>query len=165
MRAVYTLARRLMGNHDDADDVAQETFVRAYQALDRYDESFAFYTWLRTIATRVAWNELAKRKRRRTSGGETFDLAAERVAGAAADPVALAAEAETRERLRRAVDALPGDFRAVVALRAFEDLSYAEIAEVLDIPIGTVMSRLSRARSLLRQAWSPHDPLPTEREP
>lgn len=154
-----------MGNHDDADDVAQETFVRAYQALDRYDESFTFYTWLRTIATRVAWNELAKRRRRRTTGGESFDLASERVAATAPDPLAQASETETHDRLRRAVEALPDDFRTVLVLRVFEDLAYAEIADVLGIPIGTVMSRLSRARAMLRAAWGAGLPLTPEREP
>ncbi len=150
MRAVYGIAYRMMGNHDDADDVAQETFVRAHRALDRYDPKYSFYTWLRTIATRVALHELAKRRRRRTEGGESFEMAAETLPADGADPQALAEEEDLRQRLARALATLPEDSRAVLVLRAEEQLSYAEIAAALEIPIGTVMSRLARARDKLR---------------
>src|SRR5262249_31518467 len=156
MRAVYALGFRLLGNHDDADDLAQETFVRAHRALDRYDERWAFYTWLRTIATRVALNEIAKRKRRRTEGGEVFDAAAESAAESAPDPIDQLAEAELHAALRLACDELPSEFRAVLVLRSQEGLSYAEIAQDLDLPLGTVMSRLHRARAMIRRALAAH---------
>ena len=155
MRAVYAIAYRMMGDHDDADDVAQETFVRAHRALDRYDPSYSFYTWLRTIATRVALHELAKRKRRRTEGGESFEMASETLPTEAADPQALAEAGDLRQRLDRALGTLPEEYRAVLVLRAVEQLSYAEIAETLEIPVGTVMSRLARARDKLRLVLDP----------
>jgi len=152
MRAIYSVGYRLMRNHDDADDVAQETFVRAYHALARYDETYSFYTWLRTIATRVALNEIDKRRRRRTTGGESFDTAAETVPAGAADPADDLAGEELRVALEEALGTLPEEFRAVLVLRTHEELSYDEIARTLDIPVGTVMSRLSRARRQLREA-------------
>lgn len=157
-RAVYAVAYRLMRNHEDADDVAQETFVRAYEALDRYDEQYRFATWLRTIATRLAWNELQKRRRRKTTAGETFDVAAETIGGTLPDAADQAAHAELEQRFRAALDAMPAEHRAVLALRVQEDMSYEEIAAALDIPVGTVMSRLSRGRAWLRRAWgaAPH---------
>jgi len=153
MRAVYALAYRFMRDHDDADDVAQETFVRAHAALERYDERYTFYTWLRTIATRVALNELAKRRRRQTAAGEAFDVAAETVPATQADPAADAGHAEVERRFATALETLPDEQRAVLALRVHDEMSYEEIATALGIPIGTVMSRLSRARAALRAAW------------
>jgi RNA polymerase sigma-70 factor (ECF subfamily) len=152
MRAVYALAYRILGDADDADDVAQETFVRAFGALDRYDESYTFYTWLRAIATRVALNELAKRKRRRTEGGEAFETASETVADGGADAMERLADVELRAAVQRGLGELPEEFRAVLVLRAEQQMSYAEIAHALDVPVGTVMSRLHRARALLRRA-------------
>ena len=164
MRAVYALAYRMMGDHDDADDVAQETFLRAHRALERFDERYAFYTWLRTIATRVALNELAKRRRRRTEGGETFDAASLTVALSAPDAQEELEADETRERLAAALVQLPDEYRSAIVLRVHEQLSYEEIASALEIPVGTVMSRLSRARGMLRQLLDrPPAPAPTRR--
>ena len=153
MHAVHALGHRMLGSHDDADDVAQETFVRAYRALDRYDESYSFYTWLRTIATRVALNEIDKRKRRQTTGGESFETAAEVVAASGPDPCEQVAGEELAEAVQASLRTLPAEFRAVLALRTYEQMSYEEIATTLEIPIGTVMSRLNRARRLMREAW------------
>ena len=157
-RAVYAIAYRLMRNHADADDIAQETFVRAYEALDRYDDQYRFYTWLRTIATRLAWNELQKRKRRKTSAGEVFEDASELVGSSAPDAAEDAARRELEARFVAALEAMPLEHRTVLALRVQEDMSYEEIAAALDIPVGTVMSRLSRGRAWLRRAWgaTPH---------
>jgi RNA polymerase sigma-70 factor (ECF subfamily) len=152
MRAVYALGYRLLGDADDADDVAQETFVRAYRALDRYDERYSFYTWLRAIATRVALNEIAKRKRRRTDHGEAFETASDTVADERADAVEALADVELRSRVQAGLTSLPEEYRAVLVLRAEQQMSYAEIASALDVPVGTVMSRLHRGRALLRRA-------------
>jgi len=164
MRAVYGLGYRLLGNADDADDVAQETFVRAYRALDRYDERYAFYTWLRAIATRIALNEIAKRRRRRTEGGDAFETAAETVAGADRDPIDTIAGGELAAAVESALDELSPDYRAVLVLRAHENLSYAEIASTLEIPVGTVMSRLSRARIQVRNILAARGVALPERE-
>jgi RNA polymerase sigma-70 factor (ECF subfamily) len=164
MRAVYALGYGFFRNADDADDVAQETFVRAYQALDRYDARFTFYTWLRTIATRVALNEIAKRRRRRTEGGESFETAAETVAGETPDPIDTLSAAELQGELQVALAGVPPEYRAVLVLRAQDGLSYAEIAAILDIPPGTVMSRLHRARALVRRALGTQGGIEPDRE-
>jgi len=150
-RSVYALGYRMLGNHDDADDVAQETFVRAWEALQRYDARYSFPGWLRTIATRLALNVLEKRRRRRTEGGETFDAAAGTQAAATPGPDAEVEALETRTLLARALQALPDEFRVPLLLRTHEELSYVEIATALAIPVGTVMSRLHRARAMVRR--------------
>ncbi len=151
MRPVYAQAWRLLRDHDDADDVAQETFVRAWQALKRYDGRTSFQGWLHTIATRLALNVIAKRQRRRTSGGEDFERAAETQQSGSPGPEAQVELAETRIALEQVLHALPDAFRLPLLLRTYEGLSYAEIARNLDLPMGTVMSRLHRARLLVRQ--------------
>jgi RNA polymerase sigma-70 factor (ECF subfamily) len=152
MRAVHAIAFRMLGNHDDADDAAQETFVRAWEALERYDPAFSVYTWLRTIATRLCLNELEKRKRRRTDGTAALEAVADSLPGPPEDPPGEIDAARTRVAVLAAMQALPADARAVLVLRVFEDLSYEQIAATLQIPVGTVMSRLSRARAQLRAA-------------
>jgi RNA polymerase sigma-70 factor (ECF subfamily) len=152
----------MMGRHEDADDVAQETFVRAWEALERYDESYSFHGWLRTIATRLALNELDKRRRRRTQGGEAFELAAESRADAAPGPDAVVEAREMAERLERIVQALPDEARIPLVLRTVEELSYDEIARILQIPVGTVMSRLHRARKQVRAALQASGAAPDE---
>jgi len=164
MRAVYALGYSFLRNADDADDVAQETFVRAYQALDRYDERYTFYTWLRTIATRVALNEIAKRRRRKTDAGEAFETAAETVAGENPDPIDALSEAELQTALQAALAGVPPEYRAVLVLRTQDGLSYAEIAAILDIPAGTVMSRLHRARAIVRRALGTRGGFEPDRE-
>ena len=151
MRDIHALGYRMLGNHDDADDVAQETFVRAWEALARYDERYSFTGWLRTIATRLALNVADKRRRRRTDGGETFEDVAATRAATAPGPDAEVEARETQALLAHALRALPEEFRLPLVLRTFEELSYADIAAALAIPVGTVMSRLHRARSLIRR--------------
>ncbi len=144
-RAVYALAFRMTGQHEDADDMTQEAFVRVYQALDRYDPRYSFYTWIRNIVIRLCANEMAKRARRRTEpAGDPamFD----RVASDDPGPFERLSAAETAERIERALEAVPSDQRQVFVLRVHEEMSYQEIAERLELPVGTVMSRLSRAR-------------------
>jgi RNA polymerase sigma-70 factor (ECF subfamily) len=143
---VHALGIRLLGSSDDADDLVQETFLRAWRALDRFDPGRPLAPWLARIATNRALSTLAGRSRRRM----------EEIAESLPSGVPLPDEDESRrrfrERVQRALLRLPDDQRAVIALRAGEELSYREIAEVLDVPIGTVMSRLSRAREALRRS-------------
>lgn len=167
MRALYAHSYRLLGDRDEADDVTQETFVRAWSALDRYDERYTFYTWLRTIATRLALNVLAKRRRRRTEGGEVFESVAESAADPRPGPEAKAEASELGTRLSAALGELPDEQRTVLVLRAQEGMSYAEIASALAIPVGTVMSRLARARERLRAILTATEraaPMPGEGE-
>jgi RNA polymerase sigma-70 factor (ECF subfamily) len=145
-QAVYRLCWSATGNHADADDAAQETFVRLFRALPAYNSERPFLPWLR----KIAWNcALSVRRDGRSgvptvSGGSLPDLP-----DPAEGPEAAAAGKEEKERVAMAVADLPDELRTILVLRTVEGLSYAEIAEAAGIPVGTVMSRLSRARARL----------------
>ncbi len=140
---IYQLAYRMTGNHADAQDVAQDAFIKAYMALREFRAQAAFSTWLHRIAVNVAVDML---RRRGTRPGPLTDLEA-----TAADPLADGAERiEIQRRIQRAIAALPVEQRTAVVLRDMQECSYEEIAEVLKVPMGTVRSRLSRAREALR---------------
>jgi RNA polymerase sigma-70 factor (ECF subfamily) len=151
-RSAYRLARRITRNHEDADDVLQESYVKAYRALDRFDSGRAFAPWFLTITARTALSALRQGKRRSTlpldEPGPAGDPSlAERIADPAADP----AERDRRLEVERAFERLSEEHRMVLALRVEGDLPYASIAEALSLPVGTVMSRLARAREALRE--------------
>ena len=149
-RRVYATALRIVRRHDLADDVTQETFLRAHRALGAYDRSRPFGPWVCRIAANLAINHVRSPEARE----EPLDEAAfEASAAPAGDgPLSAVLEDEARAVLDAAVGRLPPEQRAVFVLRAYDELSYAEIAEALGLSIGTVMSRLSRAREKLRAA-------------
>jgi RNA polymerase sigma-70 factor (ECF subfamily) len=140
---------RMCGNADLAEEAAQEAFIRAWTNLPRYKPRSPFRNWLYRIATNAAVDALRSQR-------ETVDVESVDVAETGSGPEVLAEVRERAERVRRAVLDLPPASRAVVVLREYEDLSYKEIADTLGIPIGTVMSRLNYARTLLRQALRPY---------
>jgi RNA polymerase sigma factor (sigma-70 family) len=154
-RPAYRLARRITRNHEDADDVVQESFVKAYQALDRFQLGRAIAPWVLTIVARTALSSVRQSKRRAASalddpGPDGSAPLSERVADPASDPAALTKRLE----VERAFEALSEEHRVILALRVEGDLPYASIAEALGIPVGTVMSRLARAREALIEAMS-----------
>lgn len=148
-RAVYRVAYSLTRNAGDADDVTQETFLRAWKAIGRFRAGEPLYPWLARIAMNAAFSLLRSRRRRPETALEPLVEAGLQWAGGD-DPAENAAAGERDERLARAFAALSEEHRAVLALRVVEDLSYDEIARTLRVPVGTVMSRLSRARAELR---------------
>ena len=154
---VFTLAARLVGPLE-AEDVVQETFLRAWRGLTSFRGESALKTWLYAIAlnrVRARQGALAKLRAlfgsRRVGDGADFPLV-DSLADSALSPEENAALAEERRRLRKAVLALPEEFRTAVVLRDLEGLSYEEVASVLSVPVGTVRSRLARGRALLREA-------------
>lgn len=154
-RPAYRLARRITRNHEDADDVVQESFVKAFQAIDRFTLGKAIAPWMLTIVVRTALSSIRQSKRRAAAalddpGPEGSVPLAERVADPASDPAALTRRLE----VERAFASLSEEHRVVLALRVEGDLPYASIAEVLGVPVGTVMSRLARAREALTEAMS-----------
>jgi len=159
LRALRGITRNL----EEAEDLTQEAFLRAFRALDRFDLSRPFRPWLWTIGIRLALHAVTRKGRSNLSlDADDPDGAGERrrEGGWLADP--RSTEQLEGQLLRRdLIDALAGlepDFRAVVVLRALEERSYEEISEILEIPIGTVMSRLFRARLRLKQkmlGWIP----------
>jgi len=162
---LYGTAMRLTRNRADAEDLVQDTLVKALRFADRFEAGTNLRAWLYTILHNT-W-----RNRRRDAARGNVDVDSERVEEASASPDGPAA-AETPERillratldadLQAALDALPAAFREAVWLRDVEEFSYAEIAKMLDIPMGTVMSRISRGRRLLFERLSParNAPLP-----
>ena len=162
-RPAYLLARRITRNHEDADDVVQESFVKAYQALDRFQLGKAIAPWVLTIVARTALSSVRQSKRRAASaldepGPDGSAPLSDRVADPAADPAALTKRLE----VERAFESLTEEHRVILALRVEGDLPYASIAESLGIPVGTVMSRLARAREALIEAMSQRKAVPDE---
>ena len=151
-RRVYGVAYRIVRRHDVADDVAQEAFIRAYQALERFDPGRPFGPWIFRIAANLAVNHVRSPEARESSLPEGHA----ETPSAAPDPLGGLLERESREVLDAALASLPAGQRAVLVLRAVEGLSYREIAEGLGISQGTVMSRLFRARERLATALSPY---------
>ena len=151
-RRVYGVAFRIVRRHDLADDVVQETFIRAYESLGRFDVVRPFAPWVATIAANLALNHVRSPRFRE----EPLPEAHGETPADAPSPLAGLLDQEAESRLKTAMDALPPEQRAVFVLRAEEDLSYREIADSLGLSIGTVMSRLSRAREKLRGALLPY---------
>ena len=147
---VSTLCRRLTGNGADADDATQEALIAVVRGIRRYDGRAAFTTWLYRVTTNACLDELRRRKRRPLPVGDAFVEPR-----SSADP---AAEAGARVDVDRALAHLPHDFRAAVVLRDLCQLDYAEIADVLDIPIGTVRSRIARGRAAVADALGNQEP-------
>ena len=155
---VWRLAYQVLRDKEDAWDCAQEAFVRAFQSLPAFRGQSAFYTWLFRITINVATDRhRARGARARAFGAEQVpeEEWARTAADRGATPDQAAIQAEKRERISRALDALPLKHRTIIMLSDVEGLSYREIAQVLSCPIGTVMSRLHNARRRLRAILGP----------
>ena len=155
-KKVYNLAFRMMGNHEDASDVAQEAFLRAFSRLREFRGDSSFSTWLYRIVANVCLDELRRKKRQRVSylsepaSTEDGDMARQ-IASTDPGPEEFLERQEIKEAIQRAIESLPDDHRLIVILRDMNGLSYEEISAVLGCSLGTVKSRLNRARNALRQ--------------
>jgi RNA polymerase sigma-70 factor, ECF subfamily len=145
-QGVLNVIYRMCGNMQVAEDAAQESFVQAWLRLSSYRPRASFRSWLYRIAVNTAIDMLRKEKRILPGAVEDLNLR-----DSNPGPEALAASSERAETIQKAVLALPEAGRIVLVLKEYEGLSYQEIAEALDIPVGTVMSRLNYARKLLRE--------------
>lgn len=143
-RRVLRMVIGMVGDLDNAMDIVQESFIRGWQALDRFDDSRPFYPWLSTIATNQAINFI-KRNSRQTSLEPSLDKRKD----TEPDPLEKLQLIENDRRFLEAVRELPEQYRVVFVLRHFESLSYSEIARRLEISPGTVDSRIYRARKAL----------------
>lgn len=157
--AVFHFLCRMLGNEDDASDLAQDTFVRVYRARGSYNPAQKFSTWLFTIAANLSRNQLRWRSRHPNVSLDAEAESTEQTLGdtlpaATSTPHQAADEAERVQRVRAAVQALPGDLREAVVLCEWEDLPVAEAATVLSTTPKAVESRLYRARKLLRDRLS-----------
>jgi RNA polymerase sigma-70 factor, ECF subfamily len=151
-RRVYGVAFRVVRRHDVADDVVQEAFLRGHRALGSFDVTRPFGPWICRIAANLAVNHVRSPEAREEELPE--DLGERPAAGA--DPLGGVLEREAREVLEEAMGGLPPEQRAVFVLRAVEEMSYKEIADALSLSMGTVMSRLFRARARLADALGPY---------
>jgi RNA polymerase sigma-70 factor (ECF subfamily) len=153
---VFNVAHRLLGEQQEALDLSQESFVRGYQALDRFDPSRPFGPWIKRITTNGALNWLQKRRlptlsltHQATSNEPAEEWA---LPDETAEPERLYLAGERQTQLRTALLSLPPHYRAVIELRHMQDLSYDEIAAALQLPVSDVKSHLFRARQLLRKS-------------
>ena len=148
---VFQFVLALLRNRQDAEDVAQETFVGAFRKLNSFEGRSSFFTWLRRLAYNASIDHLRKQKSRKS------DLSTPDVSSLAAsqneNPVNQIEERETIDAVRSAIDQLSEDQRSIVCMRDIDGMDYSEIASVLDIPIGTVRSRLHRARLELKSIF------------
>ena len=161
MRRAYHAALGLIGSPDDALDLSQEAFVRAFRARRTLDPSRSFYPWLYQIVRRLCFNMVRDRRTRRERISDArswlVDQSEQRHAGM--DPRRALESDEARRRVQRAIATLPPNDREVLVLKEFEGLRYREIADLVGIPIGTVMSRLYTARRRLRTGSPPCTPV------
>ena len=149
---LLNFAYRFLGNQEEAEDVVQETFLRLYRNRNAYKKIAKFSTWIYTIAGNLAKTELRKRKRRKLVSISDFgyDEKDYEIADVAFSPETAADGSLKDERIQEAIEKLSPRFREVIILREIEELSYEEISEIIKAPLGTVKSRVNRARNALQ---------------
>ncbi|MBI3911283.1 MAG: sigma-70 family RNA polymerase sigma factor [Armatimonadetes bacterium] len=147
---VYRICYRCAGNTEDAEDWAQECFLRAYRQLSRYDASLPFTPWLLRVVSNTCVNLIKTRKRRQQ--WMELGLRDEVIAMAALDPLARALASEEERRALRAVEELPPEMRVAVVLRVLEDLTFRELSEALGVPLQTAATRVRRALARVRES-------------
>ena len=152
-KAVYAIAQRMTGNPEDAADMTQETFIKAYNSLGSFRGDSKFSVWLYRIANNVCLDFLRSRSRKPTVSLSVEDDEGEEsqldVADESQSPELLLERGLTRDAVRRGLDTLPPDYRQILLLREIQGLSYEEISSALGIDLGTVKSRIFRARKKL----------------
>lgn len=157
-RPVYAICFRLLGDAEDARDAAQETFLKIYRGLNSFRGESGLKTWIYRIAINQAMNQQRWWRRRRKEETVSLDLSrndsetslGSTLLGTSASPEEVAIENERERRIMRALSEIKKEYRAALMLREIEELSYEEIAETLEISIGTVKSRIARGREELR---------------
>jgi RNA polymerase sigma-70 factor (ECF subfamily) len=151
---VYSLAYRFTGNHADANDLAQETFIRVYQALSSFRGDSSFATWLYRVASNVCRDELRRQQRRKKisldemmsqAGGNLY------LADEGESPEESLEKSELQQAVQKCLNSLSDEHRLILIMREIQGLSYEEIAAALDCSLGTVKSRLNRSRQALKQ--------------
>jgi len=151
--SIYFMVLKMVNNKEDANDLTVETFAKAFEKLDKYQPEFAFSTWLFRVATNNCIDFIRKKKLNTTSiHGMTDDDGEEQTLQIKADtlnPEETQIKKQQTEELKLLISNLPQRYRNLITLRYFDELSYEEIAEQLDLPLGTVKAQLFRARYLL----------------
>ena len=153
-RPVFNLCYRMLGTAEDAEDASQETFLRAYRSLRRYDSSRSFITWLLSIAAHYCIDQM---RRRRYPVISIEDLPVPDLPDHSPDMEAKLGNKQERERVRSLLQTLDSTDRAVVVLYYWYDYSYDEISQTLSLTIPAVKSRLHRARRAMAESWKEHE--------
>lgn len=149
-RSIYYLCHRMSGAHQSADDISQETFIKAYFSLFTFKDGMNFFTWLRKIAVNNNLNYLKTNKREELLG-EKENVIPDNASSTNQElPQDKLQRNRLEQKFKEALNALPVDQRVIFVLRFYENLSYKEISQTLNMPNGTVMSRLNRARKKLK---------------
>ena len=152
-KQIYHLAYQITGNHEDADDISQESFIHAYKSIGRFGGRSRFSTWLRRIAINLSINHLKKESRHRHESSDEEILDSKDysfISGQVENPLEVVEAKELAQRINEAMNSLPVAEKVVFILRVHQGLSYKEMAQTLGCPVGTIMSRLNRARRRLR---------------
>lgn len=156
-KPIYNLALRMTGSREDAFDLTQETFLKAWHAISLFQYDSKFLTWLCRIASNTCIDFLRKERRRQTVSltamddlDETYEID---VADPEQDPARIVEQTMERDAVYQALQMLPEEYRAALSMRVMEDMCYEDIAEALDVKPGTVKSRISRAREKLRHQF------------
>ncbi|MFC4386190.1 RNA polymerase sigma factor SigW [Gracilibacillus marinus] len=152
---VFAICFRMVGNKHEAEDIAQEAFIRAYINIQSYDENRKFATWLYRIATNLAIDRMRKKKPdyyldAEIQGGEGLTLYSQ-IPDDNRLPEDEVESLETQSYIQKEIMALPAKYRSIIALRFIDELSLKEISEILEIPVGTVKTRIHRGREALRK--------------
>jgi len=146
---LFNLIFRMLGNREESEDILQETFLRVYRERESYDPTYEFSTWIYTIALNLTKNELRRRKRFSFLGIDLFANKREFAVEMSGNPTSISLF------LEKAIDVLPRKYKSAFLMRDINQLSYERISEVLGIPLGTVKSRVNRARGILRKKLKP----------
>jgi RNA polymerase sigma-70 factor (ECF subfamily) len=150
-KRIYYLAYKMTRDHDSADELAQESFVKAYQALSRFKKGYSFYTWIYRICVNLSINFLKKEKNS-VSTDIISDKELLQFSGNVSNQLESLITSEQAAIVKQALETIPPDQKAVFILKTYENMTYEQIAAVMNCSIGTIMSRLYRARFKLRSA-------------
>lgn len=152
---IYNLCWRMTRHDEDARDLAQDVFIKVFRLLDRFDENYAFHSWLFRIATNHCIDHLRRNRLRFLSleqdGGSPDEESAMQVAADDPGPDQVLQSSQALEKLEEVIAELPPHYRVITLLRHDQQLSYEEIAESLQLPLGTVKARIHRARNMIQQ--------------
>lgn len=169
-RRLLRLVARIVHDPAEAEDVVQETFIKAFRALRHFRGDAAFYTWLYRIGINTAKNYLVTQSRRAPTATQTDAEAAEALGEGEGDglrdintPESMLATKQIAETVNAAMEALPVDLRTAILLREIEGLSYEEISDIMSCPIGTVRSRIYRAREVIAEKLRPLLDVPVDK--
>lgn len=155
----------MVGNRQDAEDITQEAFTKAFLKLDTFQAQSSFFTWLHRIAFNLAIDLRRRGARARTVGKVAMEVVGDDLVSSEISPPNATEQNETQHKVYSALAMIDPERRSVITLRDLQGLDYAEIAQVLEIPIGTVRSRLHRARLELKEILSEYMQSDRDREP